>query len=356
MSDIGLDQTPPGQLAQPNTSDDAVISTPASPPIISIDSFSKVFAIGLAFVYVSGFLITSLHNFRYGFSEMNPLRPRILAAGGWFAIFLGVPYTIVWELRKHFRWEGSRSQKVLKATIAYLGSASLLQFASLPLFNFDGIPDQSWSERAGAVLVAVLGALIVIALSVVVVRVIEWLKLNIREWIVPSLLFAACALNLVLGWKYILSKGQFSENATSFWLILVGLIFYFEIAGRGKSLQTRHWRSVLVAYLFLMTVFATAYYPHIKAKWGGGSLIPVELNDSSGSGIDCSLIDETDAGFYVIGKQDTFATFIPRANITSIYYGQGTGHLIFAPASAIKPHPATQGNEPSSPIVTHQER
>ena len=73
------------------------VAQPQSP--VSIDSLSKVLAVALVFLYVSEFLITSLHNFQYGFSEMNPLRPRILAAGGWFAIFIAVPFALVWELK-----------------------------------------------------------------------------------------------------------------------------------------------------------------------------------------------------------------------------------------------------------------
>jgi len=45
---------------------------------------SKGFA-GIAIaLYACGFLIISLHNSRYGFSETNPFRPRMLAAGAWF--------------------------------------------------------------------------------------------------------------------------------------------------------------------------------------------------------------------------------------------------------------------------------
>jgi hypothetical protein len=45
---------------------------------VSIDSVSKALDVFLVFLYVSGFLITSLHIFKYGFSEMNPLRPKTL--------------------------------------------------------------------------------------------------------------------------------------------------------------------------------------------------------------------------------------------------------------------------------------
>src|SRR5579871_2249894 len=61
----------------------------------TIDVVSKAVALCIAVIYVSGFLITSLNDFRYGFSVMNPLRPRILAAGGWFFLFLAVPVELI---------------------------------------------------------------------------------------------------------------------------------------------------------------------------------------------------------------------------------------------------------------------
>ena len=42
-------------------------------------------------VYACGFLIVSLHDSKFGFTETNPFRPKILAAGTWFLIFTSIP-------------------------------------------------------------------------------------------------------------------------------------------------------------------------------------------------------------------------------------------------------------------------
>jgi hypothetical protein len=68
---------------------------------------------------------------------------------------------------------------------------------------------------------------------------------------------------------------------------------------------------------------------------GGGQIIPIELTLSKdypvhgGQQINCSLIDETDTGLYVIGDGEQFATFIPRTAVAFIHYGQGDKHTLF---------------------------
>ena len=120
-----------------------------------------------------------------------------------------------------------------------------------------------------------------------------------------------------------------------FWILIAGGYIYYELHTRKWTLRGGKWDITIVGFFFMLTIFATIYYPHIMAKWGGGALIPIELTFSrdapvrSGMQVDCSLIDETDAGFYVIMKAEPLATFIPRTEISSIYYGQGNGHSVF---------------------------
>jgi hypothetical protein len=112
--------------------------TPTPPPS-SLDSLTKGFALTLVFLYVSGFLITSLHNFQYGFSEMNPLRPRILAAGSWFAIFMAIPFALVWQLRESsaLKDKSTGLNKYSTLISTYLASGLFFYFISRFLFVFD---------------------------------------------------------------------------------------------------------------------------------------------------------------------------------------------------------------------------
>jgi hypothetical protein len=317
------------QLAEPATN--SVAQTPSP---ISIDSVSKALAVVLVLVYVAGFLITSLHSFKYGFSEVNPLHPRILAAGGWFAIFIGVPFALVWELRKHSVWKDKRNSISKLATIlaAYMSSSVLLAWVSGFLFVFDGAqvslstpPPFPWWK----IVLFVLGFLVVLA---VFVFVFALLKSKLPDWATTALIFIFYGWIVFFAYYDLFAKNAFTFNSMYFWLFAAGGFSYLEFNARKWTLKGGDWDRVMVGLLFLLTIFATVYYPHIMAKWGGGALIPMEITFSNNPSVQigCDLIDETDAGFYVIGRGEPSATFIPRTVISSIYYGQRNGHSVFA--------------------------
>jgi hypothetical protein len=84
----------------------ATQAAPQSPPAPrttreTVELVSKFAAALLFSVYAFGFLITSLHTSIYGFTTINPLRPRILAAGTWFLFFAAIPAMLASGVRKH---------------------------------------------------------------------------------------------------------------------------------------------------------------------------------------------------------------------------------------------------------------
>jgi hypothetical protein len=310
------------------------VAQPQSP--LSVDSLSKVLGVTLIFLYVSGFLITSLHNFQYGFSEMNPLRPRILAAGGWFAIFIAVPFALVWELKKHsiLKDKSNKLSRFATLVAAYMTSAIFLIYWTQGLFAFDDAsepvsgPFPPWWQ----IVLLLLGVLVAL---VVIVVVYAKLKTKLPAWATSALTLGFYCYILFAAYYQLFSKHSFKSNAMYFWVLITGGFIYFELSRRKWIFQAGQWDITILGFFFMMTIFATVYYPHIMAKWGGGALIPIELTffkDApvrSGVQVDCSLIDETDAGFYVIGRGEPYATFIPRTEISSIYYGQVNGHSLF---------------------------
>ncbi len=333
---------------------------PQSP--ISIEVVSKVLAVTLVFLYMSGFLISSLHNFQYGFSEMNPLRPRILAAGGWFAIFIAVPFALVWGLKKQYVLK-VKSNGLSEFGIflgLYMASTLFLGILTGSLFAFDNIskPPLPWWDT-GLVVVIILTAVAIFGFIVA-----QQIKGKLPTWVAPALILPYYGYILWSASYELFSKHLFGYNATSFWFLVAGGYIYYELDARKWVLKTGRWDRTIVGFFLIMTTFATVYYPHIMTKWGGGALIPIELTFSkdapvrSGVQIDCSLIDETDAGFYVIGKEGSSATFIPRSEISSIYYGQGNGHSVFTeslpqqtlsspPNSRLSNQPTTMQASPS---------
>ena len=325
------------------------VTPPQSSP--SIDAISKMLALAVVFLYLSGFLITSLHNFQYGFSEMNPLRPRILAAGGWIAVFTFVPFALVWELRTHLPSIRSESRVIrghFGVIVVYMGSASLLLTFAVGLFAFQSTPA---TDHWMAVTIIATGFSFLVLMFSYSFRLFDFRFARIF------------GIALIVGWLgtffagglyEILFRHQFTALSLNFWLLLLGIFVYFELCRRDWTLSLRGWQLLLVELFAMLTLFATVYYPHIMAKWGGGTLIPVEITlakdvtTRSGSFIECSLIDETDSGFYVIAKDDSFATFLPRAEVSSIYYGRGNTHLAITGISTATPSP-TNTSAPGNP-------
>src|ERR1700680_4827588 len=85
----------------------------------TLETVSKATAVLLVGTYVLGFVIVSLHDASYGFFEVNPLRPRILAAGLLFLLMTALPASFVTRFYSH-DVELSPQQQVSQVLVAML--------------------------------------------------------------------------------------------------------------------------------------------------------------------------------------------------------------------------------------------
>jgi hypothetical protein len=302
------------------------------------DAAPKTFAILIACVYVTGFLITSLHNFQYGFSEMNPLRPRILAAGGWFSFFITVPIALVWTLRTHL---GAMDKKInltsIATVLAKYGGATieLTNMCSNVLDNNDYNESANDISLSKIILVSstVIAGLIVIGF--VVAYFIEKYKDKMPKILAPLLIVAFYAVIIVFGCNEVFITHKLTGVAIDLWLLLIGTLIYIEMRKSNWKFSSIRWQNILFFLSVFLALFANSYYSHIQSKWGGGSLIPVKIymeespTWKSNQLVDCMLIDESDAGFYIVDKNGKDATFIPRKEVYAIHYGRGNTDFIF---------------------------
>ena len=90
----------------------------------TIDLIVKATVIIAAVIYGCGFLVISIHQFRYGLVELNSLRPRVLAAGIWFLFFATIPFVIEIEGNsikssspEFERWRRKRSTRVFSPAV-----------------------------------------------------------------------------------------------------------------------------------------------------------------------------------------------------------------------------------------------
>lgn len=299
-----------------------VIGNSDNAPLKStVENLSKILALVVVALYVCGFLIVSLNDFRYGFADFSPLRPRILTAGAWFGIALAAPLTLANQFTKHKIWTSTEKWWVKAATLlsAYWGSCLIVLWAANAAFIFDqttvAVPKGSTWEVVGLV---VCGLLALVVFAIVLVR----LPLIWRELFPVALL----AFLFLTGYKTLFWDGKFDSSALIFWMFTIGGIGIFELKFRSWKSRVADWQLSFIPLLVLLLFFSRTYYPHIKASWGGGSPIPVTITLTKDSAfspskrVGCILIDETDEGLYVVGNSDRFASYIPKTSVGLIYF------------------------------------
>jgi len=236
----------------------------------AIDTASKFIAILVIFLYICGFLITSVHYFNYGFSEINPFRPRIFAAGAWFLFFVGMPIGLA---KFSQLWGKTRDRFELPTKLGFYLTLSITLAMVLQLVFYD-------------------------------------FGCRFKD------LFSIYSLVVV--------------GSIFFWFLLDGAMAVYV---SGASKHSNRLGLPLIAYtlavptlMLSILLFGSWYYPHIKSSWGGGAPVSVTLYFAKDSfimpsqSVTARLIDETDAGFYVVGKEDKYATFIPRNEIEAVFY------------------------------------
>lgn len=285
----------------------------------TLEATSKFTAALVVVVYASGFLITSLHSSTYGFAVINPLRPKILSAGAWFLLFSGIPVVVAWTLRKEVvallrigDWKNFG-----ESLVTYYGFCFVLSILSAPLFNYSpstATPAWKWTPILIFLVAAALTTAVFLfiksrVLFVVIVAIwIAWLLYSF----VPSV--------------YHLSKGQVGYSEVLMWFFLLSVFTVAEYWLCSRNPQ--RWPQTVFLTLGLLFVFARCYYPYIKASWGGGSPVPVVLYLSKsapfspGKQQQLLLLDESDAGFYVVSPGELKAIFVPRDAVGLIYFSE----------------------------------
>lgn len=279
-----------------------------------IDVWSKGIAGAAIALYVSGYLVISLHHAKFGFTETNPFRPKILSAGAWFFFLTAIPLVLVINFKK----ESSKSWlKFAQFLYPYYITCFSLSLVPMAVFEFsapDGPNLFSWWKL---VIGLILFGLIVVA--------IHWKRLPAWISATASVAFAILAFQSTI--RELLIAKHFDFGAITLWFFGVGIVIWIEMTTRSReSLVQGDWAKVIFTALGILFVFSTLYYPHIKASWGGGSLVPVTIyfsKDSplkAGQSASVLLIDESDAGFYFVGSQNGKAIFIPRNTVAMIYF------------------------------------
>ena len=293
------------------------------PPVVgtTLDTVSKSVAAFAIVLYGCGFLITSIHQFDYGFVETNPFRPRIASAGAWFLLFMAVPIAIAREMLKHRHLlEGKEKWWHNIGTILFAYYLACIFFGPAFFWMFDFYIDPIATSPTPAVW-KVVGY---VAAFIVVTVLATWKGVPWYVQLISTLILVGYFIQSAL--VELFTLGHFRFGAIWLWLFAVGIVALLEMKARSWMPRLGDWKQTVFLILGALLVFASYYYPHIKSSWGGGVPIPVTIyftKDSTimpNQSVGALLVDESDAGLYVVGKNDKKATFIPRSAVGLVYY------------------------------------
>jgi cation transporter-like permease len=315
------------KLNQPQLATAAPRSTPKNATAF-LESLSKALALGLVVTYLLGFIIVSLHNEAYGFTELNPFKVRILSAGALFVFLTLLP---VIGARQTFRRLLDKNTNLKPEQKLSRGAVRSVVFATGAYFFANGLlplyvlspdilklgPDTPLFLKVGAPLL--LGALLFI----------PWGKHNYMRYpTLTAVLGFLFVLSLVawIAWK---AGGIYVTQKLALWFFLVGIISLFIQYMFGNHQWSGDPYGIamhIVPLIGAIFVFANFVYPNIKPSWGGGGALHVvvflspESRIHPGEQIEADLLDESDSGVYLIQGNQKQAMFIPRSAIVGLQF------------------------------------
>jgi peptidoglycan/LPS O-acetylase OafA/YrhL len=204
----------------------------------------------------------------------------------------------------------------------FLGNAFAAVFDSRDYYGFD---NSIWTLWTATLIMVGVGVLVFLD---------RWQRFPKLVSPIASLLLFGFLI--VYGCREVFEYRRASGAATALWFLVAGLLIYREGASRSWILWAGNWLQTLSFSILGVLVFALSYYPHISSSWGGGSPIPITIYLSKesmvtpGQSVAVLLVDESDAGLYVVGRGDKKATFIPRSGVGLVYYSDDVSGFSFA--------------------------
>lgn len=324
---------------------DAITAVPAKPKSALpefVDSLSKATVAALFAIYVFGFLVVSIHDASYGFSEVNPLKPKIISAGTLFLVLVLVPIVSARRIFSH-KEQLTVGQRFSRATIAalmYFTGCIVLSFFLTTLYVAPPanppVPLHGLSLWVGIL----KGVAIVVSYGWVIQ--IGW----------DSYLTKPKKTVLVAGLYLIGVLIFYIQDATTkvgprvgLWFFVIGLVATLaNIRTNNPEKRTIYdWNDLVITTVAALAIFPTAIYPNIKSSWGGGSPTQVVVYFSldsrilPGQQMKAELLDESDAGIYVVRYGDKQALFIPRGSVSGLFFSSEALPEEFLKASPKQP-------------------
>ena len=242
------------------------------------ESITKATA-AVAFVaYISGYLIVSIHEFSYGFTELNPFKPRILAAGLLFGFLTILPILAAWETFSINEGAAPRAAQKFSRfcvnSLLYFYAISVLMIVGLVIIASDrgrNLPVNIYEMPVWWVGLAVL----------LVVALVYYARVEKSQSTTLSLLVGLTAV-ILIAVLIAVSWSRYRGNAAfvlQLWLFGVGIISRPELkwVRESEAGRSKNWSQFAVRLIVVLFLFSQYVYPKIKTSWGGGEPVPVAI-------------------------------------------------------------------------------
>jgi hypothetical protein len=306
---------------------DTEIADSKRDPLAFLETLSKAAALVLFVTYVSGFIIVSVHNASYGFTELSPFKPRILSAGVLFFSLILIPV-----VPAHFIFSPGASLSFpvslangLSRCWNYFVSCSIASMALSTIYVDPPSAVSGPNPSRLTIGLYVLGGLLIIIVASIALQSKYYEK---YPW--PTIAFFTILLTGVLINEYRTSK-TYASGAMTMWMFGIGLA---SLAIRRNVKRGGLWPSDLIFPIVMaLSLFPSYLYPRIKYSWGGGQptsvvvYLPQDSRLFPGQQIEGQLLDESDGGFYVLPVGQDRALYIPRNTVSAVYFSQSPMNL-----------------------------
>ena len=144
---------------------------------------------------------------------------------------------------------------------------------------------------------------------------------------VPKIVVSLTSLCVVLFYVQAIIRnmlaGYFGLTAIALWFFGVGTMAIIELKLRTSD---KEWTKSTILLLVALSAFAWNYYPRIRSSWGGGAPVDITMYFRKESAfkpnqrISALLLDESDEGWYIVGRNEQKAIFIPRNDVGLVYF------------------------------------
>jgi len=290
-----------------------------------IEIFARNWALLLASIYAAGFVIFSEYRSSFGLNEVAALRPQIPAAGAVYAGVMAVSY-FVWEWAFGPVRQISKSWSIWKTYFFKMsfGLFNLLLndlFAAWALqmvFRFSG-------PQPLPVAFPITAVLLWTAMAVVQGVPRSGLAANILGH--PIAMVFSLLSFLFLAAASVPLHGEFGIRQLALYLFAVQIAMV-PIRKAVHGVADNNWVTLTAQMLLPMLAYGVFIFPHVRAALGGGEAVTVSIMTASPNGpthppesfANVQVVDETDAGFYILESGGTNVTFIPRASVYSMKF------------------------------------